>query len=362
MNMKTFLRIFAVVVLFATVSVSAVQAGNDDRRGTAGASELLINPWARSAGWGTSSIACVRGIDAFYSNIAGLSFTNKMDLAYSNTQLYGGKSGLMGAASINSFGLAVRVFDAGVMGVSVMAMSFGDIPVTTVYSPDAGKNGTFSPSYMNINVAYAHSFTRSVHGGVNLKVVTESTDNVSASGFAIDAGIQYVTGANDELKFGISLKNLGFGLKYSGAGLSYTHVNTVDNTVTAMHPSVDMEMPTCLNIGLSYDFLFDKWDQMLTVAGSFTSNAFLKDNFGLGVEYSLLNMFQLRCGYVFQKNIFSESDRTTANTGLCAGGSVKIPIGKKDKEGNGTSLSIDYSYRTASPLKGTHSIGASLNF
>lgn len=360
--MKTFLRIFVVVVLFAMVSVTAVQAGNDNRRGTAGASELLINPWARSTGWGNSNIACVRGIDAFFTNIAGLSFTNKMDVAYTNTQLYGGKSGQMGAASINAFGLAVRVFDAGVMGVSVMAMGFGDIPVTTVYSPDAGSNGTFSPSYMNINVAYAHSFTRSVHGGVNLKVVTESTDNVSASGFAIDAGIQYVTGANDELKFGISLKNLGFGLSYSGAGLSYTHENQLENMVTAWHPSVDMEMPTCLNIGLSYDFLFEKWDQCLTVAGSFTSNAFLKDNFGLGVEYSLLNIFQLRCGYVFQEDIFSESDRTTANTGLCAGGSVKIPLGKKDKDGKGSSLSLDYSYRAASPLKGTHAIGASLSF
>lgn len=342
--------------------MSAVQAGNDDRRGTAGASELLINPWARSAGWGSVGISCVRGLDAFYTNIAGLSFTNKFDAAYSNTQLYGGKSGLTGAASINTFGLAVRVFDAGVMGVSVMAMGFGDIPITTVYSPEAGSNGTFSPSYMNINVAYAHSFTRSVHGGVNLKVVTESTDNVSASGFAIDAGIQYVTGANDELKFGISLKNLGFGLSYSGSGLSYTHVNTLENTVTAMHPSVDMEMPTCLNIGLSYDFLFEKWDQSLTVAGSFTSNAFLKDNFGLGVEYSLLQLVQLRCAYVFQKNIFSESDRTTANTGLCAGASFRIPLSKKDKEDNKTSLTLDYSYRTADPLKGTHSVGASLSF
>jgi len=77
MNMKTFYRIFAVVVLLATVSVSAVQAGNDDRRGTAGASELLINPWARSAGWGSAGVACMRGLDAFYFNVAGLSFTDR---------------------------------------------------------------------------------------------------------------------------------------------------------------------------------------------------------------------------------------------------------------------------------------------
>ena len=67
------------------------------------------------------------------------------------------------------------------------------------------------------------------------------------------------------------------------------------------------------------------------------------------------------CGYVWQKNIFSDTDRTTANTGFCAGGSVDIPLNKKDEESN-MGLSIDYSYRMASPLKGTHSIGASFRF
>ena len=360
--MKTFFRIFTVIALFATVSLSTVQAGNDERRGTAGASELLINPWARSAGLGTATISNVRGLDAFYSNIAGLSFSNKMDVAYSNTMLYGGKSGLMSGASINTFGLGVRVFEAGVLGISVMAMSFGDIDVTTVESPDAGMNGTFAPTFMNINIAYAHSFTRSVHGGVNIKVINESTDNVSGSGIAIDAGIQYVTGANDELKFGISLKNLGFGMSYSGTGLSFTFNNDAGKNMTAEFRSTDMEMPTCLNIGVSYDFLFEKWDQRLTVSGAFTSNAFLKDNFGVGLEYSLLKMFQVRCGYVYQPDIFSSSDRTTSNTGLCAGASVSVPISRNEKTGTNTSLSIDYSYRSATPLKGTHAIGASLNF
>lgn len=360
--MKNIFRIFAVAIVLSAVSISAVWAGNDNRRGTAGASELLINPWANSAGWGSVGISNVRGLDAFYSNIAGLSFTSKLEASYSNTMLYGGKSGLTSGASINAFGLGIRVFESGVLGVSVMTMSFGDIPVTTVESPEAGMNGTFSPSFMNINIAYAHSFTRSVHGGVNIKIVTESTSDVSASGFALDAGIQYVTGANDELKFGISLKNIGFGMSYSGTGLSFSYENVAGNDMTAEFRSADMELPACLNIGLSYDFLFEKWNQRLTIAGAFTSNAFLKDNFSLGLEYGLLDIVQLRCGYVYQTDIFKEESRTTANTGLCAGASVDIPLSKKDKEGNKTSLKIDYSYRNAAPFKGTHSIGATLAF
>lgn len=356
--MKNILRIFAVVVVLSTVSFQSAVAGNDVRRGTAGASELLINPWARNTGWGGVNVANVRGLSAMFSNVAGLAFVDGVEVAYSNTMLYGGKSGLSSGASINAFGLGIRLFERGVAGVYVMAMGFGDIDVTTYNSPEP-VNGTFSPSYMNINVAYAHSFTNTIHGAVTFKVVTESTDNVSGSGFAVDAGIQYVTGEDDELKFGISLKNWGPSMKFEGSGMSLQMVNTAGNNFTVETRSAEIELPTCLNIGISYDFLFEKWDQRLTVAGAFTSNAFLRDNYTLGLEYGLLNMFQVRCGYIFQPGLWT-GNAATANNGLCAGASVDVPISKK--ESNNVGLTIDYSYQSASPLRGTHSIGASLRF
>ena len=344
------------------LSAQSVWAGNDNRRGTAGATELLINPWARSNGWGSVNVANVRGLDAFYSNIAGLSFINKLEFSYTNTLLYGGKSGLSSGAGINAFGLAIRVFDQGVLGFSLMSMSFGDIDVTTVESPEP-INGTFSPTLMNINVAYAHTFTASIHGGVNIKIISESTDNITGSGFGVDAGIQYVTGADDELKFGISLKNWGPSMSFSGTGMSFTFVNDAENDMTAEYRSAEMELPTCLNIGISYDFLIESLQQRITLAGAFTSNAFLKDNFMFGVEYSLLNLIALRAGYVFQTDIFDESARTTANTGLCAGASIDIPFYNKTKNPDGkTSLSIDYAYRAQSPFKGTHCIGGTFRF
>ncbi len=358
--MKKIFRIFAVVAVMTLFVTETAWAGNDKRRGTAGATELLINPWARSTGWGSVSVANVRGLESFYSNIAGLCFLEGVGFNYANTFLYGGKSGLNSGGSINALALGVRVSDQGVLGVSLMSVSFGDIDITTVESPEP-VNGTFSPTLMNINVAYAHSFTTSIHGGVNIKVINETTDNITGTGFSIDAGIQYVTGANDELKFGISLKNWGPAMNFQGTGMSFTFTNDAGNGMTAEYRSAEMELPTCLNIGLSYDFLIEAADQRITLATAFNSNAFLKDNFTLGLEYSIFNMFSLRCGYVWQTNIFSESDRTTANTGLCAGGSVDIPLHSKESESN-TSLSIDYSYRSAAPLPGTHTIGASFRF
>ncbi|MBR1766282.1 MAG: PorV/PorQ family protein [Bacteroidales bacterium] len=358
--MKRILRIFAVVVILTALSAPSAQAGNDERRGTTGASELLINPWTRSSGWGGVNVASVRGLESMFNNVAGLAFIDGFELAYSNTMLYGGRSGLNSGALINTFGLGIRLFDRGVMGVYVMSMGFGDIDVTSYTSPEPGMNGTFSPSYMNINVAYAHSFTRSIHGGAVVKVVTESTDNVSASGFGIDAGIQYVTGADDQLKFGIALRNWGPTMSFEGAGLSLQMIGTGGNNFTVETRSAEMQLPTHLNIGLSYDFLFEKWDQRLTVAGSFTSNAFLRDNYTLGLEYSLLKMFQLRTAYTFQPGLWS-NDHATANNGLSAGASIEVPLHKKESDSK-TALVLDYSYRTAEHLKGTHSFGASLRF
>ncbi|MBK5284896.1 MAG: DUF3308 domain-containing protein, partial [Bacteroidia bacterium] len=48
---KVFYR-FASCVFIVLYSVTTVLAGNNDRAGQAGATELLINPWARSSGFG----------------------------------------------------------------------------------------------------------------------------------------------------------------------------------------------------------------------------------------------------------------------------------------------------------------------
>ena len=57
-------------------------------------------------------------------------------------------------------------------------------------------------------------------GGATIKMISEQISNVGATGLALDAGIQYVTGSKDNLKFGISLKNVGPRMSFSGDGLS----------------------------------------------------------------------------------------------------------------------------------------------
>ena len=57
MKLKSYIAAFLSVALMGTA-----YAGNPQRAGSAGAGELLINPFARSAGWGSVNVAAVPSV------------------------------------------------------------------------------------------------------------------------------------------------------------------------------------------------------------------------------------------------------------------------------------------------------------
>jgi len=95
-------------------------AGNEQRAGAAGASELLINPFARTSGWAGANVAGVRGLEGMYSNVAGLAFTNKTELIFTQTSWlqYGSKmfDANTSVSSISTFGFSQKMGESGVLG------------------------------------------------------------------------------------------------------------------------------------------------------------------------------------------------------------------------------------------------------
>ncbi|MGQ0828982.1 MAG: PorV/PorQ family protein [Bacteroidota bacterium] len=339
---------------------SDAMAGNPDRAGAAGATELLINPWARSSGWAGCNMAGIKGLEASFSNIAGIAHTKKTEVLFARTQWLKGTD-----ININAFGLTQRVGETGAIGLSIMSMDFGDIPITTVENPEGTGLGTFSPQFINIGVSYAKGFSDNIFGGLTVRGITEKISNVTARGIALDAGIQYIAGKHDQLKFGIALKNVGPRMKYSGDGLSFKTpvpgATNNANTYTVENRASQFELPSTLSIGAGYDFYFKK-DSVLskthriTAMGTFTSQSFDNDQIKAGLEYGFKNMFMVRAGYTYEKNVFSNTERTTAFTGLSAGATVEVPFGK-----NKSTFGIDYSYRSTNPFSGVHSIGVRIN-
>ena len=360
MNMKKTNNWLRIVILLLLINPTIeVFSGNPQRVGQAGASELLINPWGRTSGWAGANVAGVRGLEGIYSNVAGLAFTEKTELIFSQTSWlqYGNKmfSANDAVSSISSFGFSQKVGESGVMGMGVMSMDFGEIEITTTDLPDGGI-GTYSPKFMNIALSYARIFSNSIYGGVTIKMISEQISNVGASGVALDAGIQYVTGSKENLKFGISLKNVGPRMSFSGDGLSFRGIvgDDDDYKMTVEQRSSDFELPALLNMGITYDI--NVLRHRITGAGTFTSNSFQKDQYRLGCEYSYREIFMIRTGYTYEEGIRDPSTRTTALRGPSGGFTVELPMGS-----SGTTFGLDYSYRHTDPFQGSHTIGARIN-
>lgn len=345
------------IVLFALAFSQIGMAGNPDRVGQAGASELLINPWARSSGWNGAFSAGIGGVEAMRFNPAGILNVPTTEFLFSRTTWLSGAD-----IFINAFGFVQSVGSAesDAIGVSIMSFDFGDIQITTVDQPEGGL-GTYSPTFTNIGLSYGHKFSDRIRTGITFRMISESIPNAQAKGFAIDAGLQYVTdiGGDEErqgTKFGISLRNVGTPMRFGGDGLARRgSFEESDITLTVDTRSAQFELPTLLNIGFSQDFYLDaKNDHRITFAGTFTSNSFTNDEIRVGLEYSLRNIILLRGGYTYEEGIFSKDTRKTIYNGPSVGASANIPFGQ-DKE---KKFSVDYAYRFTDFFGGTHVFGA----
>jgi len=390
---KTYKSLLICIMLGFFAMAFTAMAGNRDRSGQSGAQHLLIDPWARSSGWASCGVAETRGLESVFSNIAGLAFSKRTEIAYTRTQYFSGSNG---GININAVGIAQglsaknketgRKIDLGTLAVSVFAMGFGDIEETTVEQPD-GNASVFSPKLNYIGVHYAKSFNRYIHGGISLKLVNENISSLRANGAAIDIGVQYLSGAYDNFKIGVALRNFGLPMNYKGDGISKKVVTQGTNFIsTANERAADYELPTLLTIGASYDFLFfsEEYQMMskqdrkeegltradavhrITIAGAFIANTYSRDNFALGIEYGFMQYLQIRAGYLiesFSMKTIEGKKKLYVNPesiylGPSAGVSVGIPLAKKGK-GNQTLL-FDYAYRFTNLWKGNHYIGVRL--
>lgn len=347
--MKKFL--FSLATLF--VSIATIYGGNPDRQGEAGAAELLLNPWAKSAGLHTMTTSTISGVEAMRLNVAGIGRIEGKELLVSNARLYEGSS-----IQLNALGYAQKMKNGSAFCVSLVALDFGDIPVTTVNQPE-GTGATFSPSFFNLGIGYSYTYENKISVGLLFRTIAESTSDVSAFGFALDAGVQYVSGEKDNFRLGISLRNVGSPMEFGGQGLAFQTNNPEGNTsypLTVANRSEGFELPSVLNIGLSYDFFLTE-KMVLRAVGNFTSNAFSRDQIGGGLEFVFNEMFALRGGY---KTDFGDSGTSLGNlySGVSAGASIDLPFNESRKN----RIGIDYAYRATNPFKGTHNFSLRLSF
>jgi hypothetical protein len=350
--MKKLLYIVTMIAVITAVSVQDIYAGGGRRNGTAGAQELLIPVGARGLAMSTGFISGIGGIEAIYFNPAGLvNSTNSVEV-YVSQMSFIADIGISYAAIATNFG------DLGSFGFSIKSLNLGDIPVTTVENPQ-GDGSTYSPNYVTATLTYSNRLTDRIRVGANFKLVSEKIVRTSATGFSLDAGVQYAEFVGIEgLNLGVVLKNFGPQMKFDGADLlrPATEQNALRGINFYKIDAAGFDLPSQLEIGLAYEpKIADDMGLLLTT--TYQDNNFQDDEYKLGAEFSYDNMFFIRGGFTFFQTTgftFDWKGEGSNTYGPTFGAGFLYDTGVR--------IAVDYAYRSAQFFDGNHLFSIKFGF
>jgi opacity protein-like surface antigen len=316
-------------LLLLTVSLmftTAIIAGDASRKGTNGAEEVLIPVGARGIAVGGTFLANITGLESIYYNPAGLDVTPRTEAMFSYINY-------LADINVSYFAIGTSLGDFGSIALDLKSFNFGDIPITTLDFPD-GTGQFFSPTFLTIGLTYSKVLTDRISIGANFKFITETIQNTNATGFAVDAGVQYRF--TEAFMFGVAIKNVGTNMAFSGGDLSQrapipgsTPGSTPGTYEIITEP---FQIPSQFDLSVTYNLNINEQNNIL-FASAFTVNNSLDDQLAFGLEYGFVNSFFVRGGYGFYTQNTSQSI-----FGLTLGAGIDYNAGD-------VGIIFDYAYR-----------------
>lgn len=306
-------------LVMAFLSTTFLYAGDADRVGTAGGTQLQVPVGGRNFAMAGADIATASSVDAIYWNPAGLGEMSARAAGLFSTR------NIIADINMNYFAAGFNAGKLGVIGLSVKTFDFGDIPVTTTEDMD-GTGATYSPTFSTFGLSYARHITDRINVGITTKLIYESIPRASASAFAVDLGIQYLNLVQiSGLNMGLVIRNVGTNMRYEGSAM-ITEAKDADETYEAFRyrQTSSDQLPSAMEMGLSY--VMSLGFGRLTVSSAFQYNNFENDQVKLGVEFGIANMLYVRGGYALTMTD-PDNEELGANVyGLAFGGGIKYPI------------------------------------
>lgn len=338
-------RFFVIVLLLCVVAtfVAGTAEAQNKRTGTAAASELLIPVGARGLAMGGSTISSASGVEAIHWNPAGLG------------TLKGSAEGMFSSmsyiADVNvSYGAVGASFgEFGAVGLSIRSLDFGEIPLTTNADPEGKLGRMFSPTFVTLGLTYARALSDQIAAGFTAKLISESIERVSATGFALDFGVQYhgLVGVKG-LQLGIAIKNIGPQMQYDGSGLLRNALSSDGLRPEQLYKSeaAAFELPSLIELGVGYtDNFTDEFSY--NVNGSFANDNLHMDNIRMGGEVMYkaedITLFGRAGGSFFWDEVFGKgAEKDAAKEGTPFGASFGFGINYTTP---GLDITLDYAFR-----------------
>ena len=321
------MKIFFTIIILTIFTVS-LNAGDVARKGTTGAEQLLIPVGARGLATGGAFVSNLTGLESVYYNPAGLDVLAGAEVMFSYMNY-------IADINVSYFGVSTSLGDIGSIALTIKTFDFGDIPLTTSDFPD-GDGRTYSPSFFTFGLTYSKLITDRISIGTNFKLISESVQNTSASGLAIDFGVQYKF--DQQLSIGAALMNIGSNMQYAGAELqqrsdiSGSNPGSPDGSFEIV--SEGFQIPSYFQLSVSYDYNINE-QKNLIFGSAFIANNSLEDNFRFGLEYGFINTFFLRGGY----NLAVGEEFDNSIYGFTVGAGIAYDLG------GDLGIAFDYAFR-----------------
>ena len=248
----------------------------------------------------------------------------------------------------NAVAASAKLGDFGFLGLSVLAMDYGDFYATVRAQNPQGyiDMGTFSPTAMSVGAAFSQAISDKFSYGVQLKYVMQ------------DLGDAYVAVSGDSLhNFEMGVKKydqntfaLDVGAFYDFKFHGITFAATIQNISTELQYEFEkFPLPFAISFGATVQPLdfFLQGDPQNNFILSFESvhPRDFGEKFKIGGEYSFMNMFIARAGY--QMN-YDERDYT-------AGVGIKYAL-------SGIPLRIDYAFEPFGIFGNIHFVSVGISY
>ncbi len=346
--------------------------------GTSGAQFLKIGV-GRGVAMGEAFVAIADDASATFWNPSGLGLVSKREISFTHNEWI---------ADIRHEYLSVvlPMGTFGTMGVSVTALTMGQMEITRVDDPntsireDTGTGTYFSASDMAVALSFGRMFTDRLAAGFSVKGVEERIWDIRASGLATDFGIYYNTGFKG-LRIAAAMSNFGADITFKGRNLDGLTDPNYDNPLNYEGIPITVRttpfpLPLMFRFGIALNPIENQLSRF-TVALDLNHPNDNYETINLGLEYGYLNTLFLRAGYKAYLNV----DYMKAMTGgepiidddgeitgyewgeetawllnnLTGGVGLNLHSGERV-------FKIDYAYMNKGVLSHTHRLGIAIGF
>lgn len=244
--------------------------------GKSGLAFLKIGAGSRAAAMGEAHVALASDANAIYWNPAGLALS-RPQLTVTHLEWLENINHNFAAISFRGFG--------GTLGLAITTQTIPGIELRD--KPTSEPLGAFEARDVALALAYGKKWSDDLAVGIALKALYEKIYLNSATGFAVDAGLNWQSPVN-ALRFGAALQNLG------------TMSALIDEKI---------KLPSVLRFGLAYQLSKSETGSGVILVADHLTYLEGGAHPSVGAEWALRGTIALRGGYQFGRE----------NRGLAAG-------------------------------------------